>query len=71
MAVTEAELVRGLRRLGVCSGDYLEADREGLLSRTRVGAATALLFDARPVIDVSVRLRRQQPYLMAGVEPPP
>ncbi|GAB3766393.1 AAC(3) family N-acetyltransferase [Microlunatus parietis] len=47
-----------------------EAERRGLLDRTMIGNAPMVLFDARPVIEMSVQLRNAQPYRMAGVEPP-
>ena len=47
-----------------------EVDRQGLLARTQIGNASVTLFQAQPVIDTSVRLRQDHPFLMAGVEPP-
>jgi aminoglycoside 3-N-acetyltransferase len=47
-----------------------EVDRRGLIARTQIGNASVMLFEAQSVIDTSVRLRQDQPYLMAGVEPP-
>lgn len=46
------------------------ADDLGLLTRTRIGTASAISFEAKPLVELSVQLRRDDPYRMRGLPPP-
>jgi len=53
-------------------GDFLivqeAAERLGLIESTRIGAATARLFDAKSIVDLYEKLLIESPYRMFGIK---
>lgn len=62
------------RRLGreVKTSHLLQAaaDDLDLLTRTKIGAANCMSCEAKPLVEVDVRLRQERPYQMHGLLPP-
>jgi len=52
-------------------GDFLivqaEAEKLGLIQTTRIGSATAQLFEAKSVVELYARLLAENPYRMFGI----
>lgn len=46
------------------------ADQRGLLTKTLIGDANTMAFEAKTLVDLSVKLRQEELYRMRGLAPP-
>jgi hypothetical protein len=44
-----------------------EAEKLGLIASRTIGMATALLFEARPMVELYIKLLMEDPYRMFGL----